>query len=59
MLHLREEGWKEVKVARISTVELTDADPTRTHHSDRAGLWEASVYGLVNYLTYQGGMGIL
>ena len=45
MVCLREEGWKEVKVASISAVEASDEGVTLTHHSYRAGLWEASVYG--------------
>jgi hypothetical protein len=45
MLHLREEGWKEVKVASISAVEQSQEGPTLTQHSYRAGLWEASLYG--------------
>jgi hypothetical protein len=45
MLHLRTEGWKEVKGASISAVKHTEAGPTLTQHSYRAGLWEASLYG--------------
>jgi hypothetical protein len=45
MVRLREEGWKEVKVASISAVEQRDEDVTLTQHSYRAGLWEASLYG--------------
>jgi hypothetical protein len=45
MLHLCEEGWKEVKIASISAVEQTDAGSTLTKHSYRAGLWEAATYG--------------
>jgi hypothetical protein len=45
MVYLREEGWKEVKIASISAVEQTDEGTTLTQHSYRAGLWEASTYG--------------
>jgi hypothetical protein len=45
MVQLREEGWKEVKVASISAVEPSDEGVMLTQHSYRAGLWEASVYG--------------
>jgi hypothetical protein len=45
MLHLRKEGWKEVKIASISVVGQTDEGTTLTKHSYRAGLWEAPVYG--------------
>ena len=45
MLHLRSEGWKEVKVASISAVKQSEDGPTLTQHSYRAGLWEASLYG--------------
>jgi hypothetical protein len=45
MVHLRAEGWKEVKVAAISAVEQTADGASLTQHSYRAGLWEASVYG--------------
>jgi hypothetical protein len=49
MLHLREEGWKEVKIASISAIEPdpegAPTGPSLTHHSYRAGLWEAPVYG--------------
>lgn len=46
MVHLREEGWKEVKVATFSTVDVTPAEEGEpqvhlTHHSYRAGLWDA------------------
>ncbi len=47
MLHVRGEGWKEVKVAAFSTVEGTpsgaqgDAEVHLSHHSYRAGLWDA------------------
>lgn len=45
MVHLREEGWKEVKIASISAVEQSDEGTTLTKHSYRAGLWEAATYG--------------
>ena len=47
MVHLREEGWKEAKVATVSAVpvseggERTEAELRLTKHSYRAGLWEA------------------
>jgi hypothetical protein len=47
MLHVREEGWKEVKVATFSRVEVTPPEGTEdpevrlSHHSYCAGLWEA------------------
>ena len=47
MVNLRGEGWKEVKTVCISAVEsLTNQDTAQaevhlTHHSYRAGLWEA------------------
>jgi hypothetical protein len=47
-IRLRSEGWKEVKTVAVSAVE-TSVHPTRgeveahlTHHSYRAGLWEAA-----------------
>jgi hypothetical protein len=50
MINIREEGWKEVKIATISavTVELTaDGEEPQVHlsqHSYRAGLWEAKEF---------------
>ena len=50
MLHVRGEGWKEVKVAAISAVETVagaeGAEPQvqLSHHSYRAGLWEAATF---------------
>lgn len=47
MIHLIDEGWKEVKIAAISAVTPTVDEETGeiavglTHHSYRAGLWEA------------------
>jgi hypothetical protein len=50
MVHLRDEGWKEVKVMSVSSVCL-DGPPlgdAKTHrleqHSYRAGLWEAKTF---------------
>lgn len=48
LIHLREEGWKEVKVASISAVEPVEAaggEVRLTRHSYRAGLWEARSFG--------------
>lgn len=51
LIHLKQEGWKEVKVASISAVEpVQSADALGegvqlTHHSYRAGLWEARSFG--------------
>ncbi len=45
LIHLRNEGWKEVKVASISAVTQSDEGVQLSQHSYRAGLWEASVYG--------------
>lgn len=54
MIHVRGEGWKEVKTVTVSAVEPTDpADQARaadeprvqlTKHSYRAGLWEAATF---------------
>ena len=54
MIHIRGEGWKEVKTVAISAVEAAEesvAEPAvgeshirLTHHSYRAGLWEAAVF---------------
>lgn len=49
MVNTREEGWKEVKVAALSAVEVSSDEeeaPTvrLTRHSYRAGLWEASAF---------------
>ena len=47
MVHLREEGWKEAKVATVSAVPVreagakTEAVLPLTKHSYRAGLWDA------------------
>lgn len=50
MVHLRGEGWKEVKTVSISAVEtVTDAETGQeevqlTRHSYRSGLWEAKEF---------------
>lgn len=48
MVHIREEGWKEVKVAAISAVEQkVVGDEAKVHlhkHSYCAGLWEAKEF---------------
>ena len=57
LLNIRGEGWKEVKIATFSAVETVEAPapaaaPSQapeqkvrlTHHSYRAGLWEAKVF---------------
>lgn len=47
MVHLREEGWKEAKVAAVSAVPVreagakTEGELRLTKHSYRAGLWDA------------------
>ena len=52
MVHVREEGWKEAKVATFSRVEVTVGEGTAepevhlSHHSYRAGLWEAGQFAL-------------
>jgi hypothetical protein len=51
LIHIRGEGWKEVKVATISAVEAdvqVERDEEKevylTRHSYRAGLWEAKEF---------------
>ena len=50
MVHLREEGWKEARVASVSAVpvcvegELTKGEPRLEKHSYRAGLWDAKTF---------------
>jgi hypothetical protein len=50
LIHIIDEGWKEVKIAAISAVTATvDAETGEmtvglTQHSYRAGLWEASKF---------------
>jgi hypothetical protein len=49
MVNIRGEGWKEVKVASVSAVELEEGTPEPevrlTQHSYRAGLWDAETFG--------------
>ena len=50
MVHLREEGWKEARVASVSAVpvcvegERAKGEPRLEKHSYRAGLWDANLY---------------
>lgn len=51
MIHVRDEGWKEVRIATFSAVEASVAEERDeekevrlTHHSYRAGLWEAKEF---------------
>ena len=50
MVHLREEGWKEAKVASVSAVpecavgERAKGEVRLTKHSYRAGLWDAKTF---------------
>jgi hypothetical protein len=50
LIHVRQEGWKEVKTVAISAVESVVNPATGavevqlTHHSYRAGLWEAATF---------------
>lgn len=50
MVHLREEGWKEAKVASVSAVpvstegEEAKGEPRLEKHSYRAGLWDAKTF---------------
>ena len=50
MVHIRDEGWREVKIASISAVEngedeeSGEATVDLTHHSYRAGLWDAATF---------------
>jgi hypothetical protein len=50
LLRLRQEGWKEVKTVVISAVEPVvnpstgEVEVELTHHSYRAGLWEAATF---------------
>lgn len=51
LINIRDEGWKEVKVATISAVETTVAverdeekEVRLTQHSYRAGLWDAKQF---------------
>jgi len=50
LLNVRDEGWKEVKVASVSVVEQEAGEGEEpvvrlTQHSYRAGLWEAARFG--------------
>lgn len=51
MIHIRDEGWKEVKTVAVSAVDATIDDTTGditvqlTNHSYRSGLWEAKEFG--------------
>ena len=50
MVHLREEGWKEAKVASVSAAPVREAGEEAegelrlTKHSYRAGLWDAKTF---------------
>jgi hypothetical protein len=51
LVHIRDEGWKEVKAVSISAV-TTEVNPKSgerevvlSHHSYRAGLWDAPTFG--------------
>jgi hypothetical protein len=50
LIHLRQEGWKEVKTMAISAVEpqfnaaTGEVEGQLTRHSYRAGLWEAATF---------------
>ena len=50
MIHLIDEGWKEMKMVSISAVEHTTDEETGerkvelTHHSYRAGVWDAATF---------------
>ena len=50
MVHIRAEGWKEVKICTISAVEIVgeaeDGSPAvrLSHHSYRAGVWDAPTF---------------
>jgi hypothetical protein len=50
MIHLRQEGWKEVKVMSVSALtQATDAStgtpqPTLSQHSYCAGLWDVATF---------------
>jgi hypothetical protein len=59
LIHLRQEGWKEVKTVAISAVESGvnpasgEVEVQLTHHSYRAGLWEAATFA--NHLWAEAG----
>lgn len=49
MIHLREEGWKEVKIMSVSAVRSLDEGKAEEeqrleNHSYRAGLWDAKTF---------------
>jgi hypothetical protein len=50
LIHLREEGWKEVKTMSVSAVtsevnpESGEREVALTQHSCRAGLWDAATF---------------
>jgi hypothetical protein len=50
MIHLRDEGWKETKIVTVSQVEVETGSEGEepqvqlTHHSYRAGVWEAEAF---------------
>jgi hypothetical protein len=51
LINIRDEGWKEVKIATISAVEAEvqlerdeEKEVHLTHHSYRAGLWDAKQF---------------
>lgn len=50
LIHIRDEGWKEVKIATISAVTHPIDDETGkwsmrlAHHTYRAGLWDAAEF---------------
>lgn len=51
LLHVREEGWKEVKVIAVSAVDKRDGPQEGEERearlnltSYRAGLWEAAIF---------------
>jgi uncharacterized protein UPF0236 len=59
LIHLRQEGWKEVKTVAISAVESVvnpasgEVEVHLTRHSYRAGLWEAATFA--NHLWAEAG----
>lgn len=59
LIHLRQEGWKEVKTVAIAAVESVvnsatgEVEVQRTHHSYRTGRWEAATFA--NHLWVEAG----
>jgi hypothetical protein len=56
LINIRGEGWKEVKMATISAVEAEvqverdeEKEVRLTHHSYRAGLWDAKQFAKQQY----------